>query len=251
MYYLVVLWISLLGYSFCYGSQPITLASGEYAPFSGEKLSAQGLSTAILKASFAEVGYTTINLRFLPWSRGYKMAQKNEVDGTFPYAWNAERDQAFLYSAPILISKLFYYVRPTDKAGLTGIWNKKVLCHPLGWTDIHIKLVIEKFKLHMVRPATLEQCIKMIDKKRADLISLDEYVAKSAFIKNFNSPAVLAPSLIEQQSNTLYFIISRSHPHGQKIITDFNRGLATIRANNRHQQIIQKTIKQIGRMGIK
>ncbi|MCX4026050.1 hypothetical protein H0A36_23685 [Endozoicomonas sp. SM1973] len=115
---------------------------------------------------------------------------------------------------------------------------------PLGWTDAHIKTVIKKFKLQVIQPATLEQCIKMINKKRVDLISLDELVAQRAFIKYYNSPTILVPSLIEQQSNTLYLIISRKHPNGQKIITDFNRGMAMIRANNRHQQIINNAIQK-------
>ncbi|MCX4026049.1 hypothetical protein H0A36_23680 [Endozoicomonas sp. SM1973] len=48
------------------------------------------------------------------------MAQKVKLDGIYPYAWNTEREQSFLYSSPILISKLFYYVRNSDKQGVNG-----------------------------------------------------------------------------------------------------------------------------------
>jgi ABC-type amino acid transport substrate-binding protein len=99
----IVAWVTIRG-----GAdeplEPILLSTGEWAPYSGEKLVSNGVASAVVTAVLQQIGYKP-EFRFMPWSRAEQAALANDtnrgVRATFPYALNPERSANFYFSKPI------------------------------------------------------------------------------------------------------------------------------------------------------
>jgi Bacterial extracellular solute-binding proteins, family 3 len=102
--------------------EPILLATGEWAPFSGESLPSYGVASAVVSAVFQQMGYQP-QFRFMPWPRAEQVTAENDtnsgVRAAFPYLLTSERDAKFYYSKPILTIELsiFYNVKGDPNAG--------------------------------------------------------------------------------------------------------------------------------------
>ena len=225
-------------------SLALEVVTGDFPPYTGADIQGGGISSQIVRAAFKAAGYDDVKVSFTSWSRGFEKTKKSEVAGTFPYVWNADRDALFLYSAPINIEYLSYFVRADDKDAINGKWNDRIVCLPLGWNDTHLKDVKARFKLMIVQPKTPEQCLELVDRKRADLFSVNDRVARLANWRLFENPYHLVPSKLERQTDTLYFIVSRTYPDAQKLINDFNRGLAKIRAEGDYLRLVSEFDQQ-------
>src|ERR1700680_3259668 len=107
--------------------EPILLATGEWAPFSGEALPSYGVASAVVSAVFQQMGYQP-QFRFMPWPRAEEVTAENDADrgvrAAFPYLWSSERDAKFYYSKPILSIEwsIFYNVeRDPDAANIKNV----------------------------------------------------------------------------------------------------------------------------------
>jgi polar amino acid transport system substrate-binding protein len=102
--------------------EPILLATGEWAPYSGEALASYGVASAVVSAVFQQMGYQP-QLRFMPWPRTEQVTAENDtkrgVRAAFPYVFTSERDAKFYYSKSILTIELsiFYNVERNSTAG--------------------------------------------------------------------------------------------------------------------------------------
>ena len=90
--------------------------------------------TQVVHAALAAQNVSS-TLEWRPWNRGYLMTRRGEYDATFPYVHTAEREQEYLYSEPLFITRQHLFslanqiFEADDLAGLTG----KRICYPLGW----------------------------------------------------------------------------------------------------------------------
>jgi polar amino acid transport system substrate-binding protein len=102
--------------------EPVLLATGEWAPYSGEALASYGVASAVVSAVFQQMGYQP-QLRFMPWPRAEQVTAENDtnrgVRAAFPYVFTSERDAKFYYSKSILTIELsiFYNVERNSNAG--------------------------------------------------------------------------------------------------------------------------------------
>lgn len=88
-------------------SKPLTavLASGEWAPYSGEQLPENGVATAIVSEVLQNMGYQA-QFNFMSWPQAEQATvlaeSNNEIRATFPYSEVGNRNQDFYFSVPIL-----------------------------------------------------------------------------------------------------------------------------------------------------
>ncbi|OYU45795.1 MAG: hypothetical protein CFE44_05620, partial [Burkholderiales bacterium PBB4] len=79
----IALWCCTWGVVF---AQPIELVSGnDYAPYAGSKLEDGGLTTALVKRAFKQMG-DEVTVAWMPWAQGYAEAKKGKFSATYPYA---------------------------------------------------------------------------------------------------------------------------------------------------------------------
>lgn len=82
-------------------NREVVLTSLEWPPYASEKLPAGGASSAVVRAAFAEMGYS-VKIRFVPWSRAVAEAKAGKgVAGYFPEYESPDVRAAFTLSNPI------------------------------------------------------------------------------------------------------------------------------------------------------
>jgi polar amino acid transport system substrate-binding protein len=86
----------------------ITLANGEWAPYSSKELKYGGLSTHIVTEAFKLVGID-VTYEYVPWERGYILAKQGDIAGQLLRSRNAEREKYFLFSDPIMETESSYF----------------------------------------------------------------------------------------------------------------------------------------------
>ena len=239
---LTLLLLSLSG-SLLADEQPLKLVSGDdYAPFTGINLPGGGMLTQIVMAALAEQN-TSATLDWLPWKRGYLYTQQGRYDGTFPYVPAAPRQLEFLYSEPVYTLEQHFYSRsgepfePDNLAALTG----KRLCYPLGWQPPGvIQKLLDQGLITRHTPPSLSACAKLLLLQRDDFFVADTALGKVALRDSGKPLSAFHTSRGSLPRSTLHLIVSRQHPQGSQLISRFNAGLATLRANGKYAQIIER-----------
>lgn len=85
--------------------KPVRIATGEWAPYSGEDLAELGIASAIVTAALNNAGYTP-EYEFTPWPLAESVTRDNQtnnsVRATFPFLYTENRSHVYYYSVPIL-----------------------------------------------------------------------------------------------------------------------------------------------------
>lgn len=95
-------------------AQKVAFSTGEWAPYSGEKLPGQGLVTEIVNAGAKKAGlvpeYSWVGDA---WLRCEEAVKTGTAFATFPYSKTDERVKLYDYSDPLITGKsIIYYLNP-------------------------------------------------------------------------------------------------------------------------------------------
>ena len=99
----LVLWLSIFSQTEAQEQDKrIFMTSLEWPPYSGEKLSRQGVTVATTKAIFKAMGYELV-VDFYPWSRAVKLGLDKESKylGYFPEYYSSELDKTCNFSETV------------------------------------------------------------------------------------------------------------------------------------------------------
>lgn len=228
-------------------AENLRLVSGDdYAPFTGEELPGGGMLSQVVQAALAERDIAS-TLDWRPWNRGYLMTLQGEYDATFPYVHTAEREREYVYSEPLFVAEQHLFSRagevfePDDLAVLAGTR----ICYPLGWQPpAAIQRLVEAGRLIRHSPTGLDECAKLLLLNRDDFFVSDLRLGQAALRATGEPLSRFRRSLKIFSSSALHLIVPRQHPRAEAIIASFNRGLASLRATGKYQQIIDGYLLQ-------
>ena len=97
----------------------IPLATGEWEPYTAEKIEGQGAFTEIVSAVFKEMGQP-VKYQFYPWKRAEAETLAGNVFAAFPYIVTDERKKDYEFSDPILMTAgKFFYMPERQKGEIT------------------------------------------------------------------------------------------------------------------------------------
>ncbi|GAA3946269.1 substrate-binding periplasmic protein [Allohahella marinimesophila] len=83
-------------------AQAVELITGdEYAPWVDGQLPGEGIAVELVREVFELVSTELVSVDVKPWSRALYETQQDLYDATFPFVRTPERDQIFLFSAPL------------------------------------------------------------------------------------------------------------------------------------------------------
>jgi polar amino acid transport system substrate-binding protein len=225
----------------------LTLVTGDqYAPFTDQRLPHGGMISEMVKVIFHKMGYA-VHIDFKPWKRGYMEARESLYLGTFPYAKTDERLQEFLYSEPLhVVHEVFYvrrdatirYAQDEDLTGLT-------VCRPLGYLLRDIQPLLDAKIITVQQPSQLENCFRMLELKRVDLVLINETVGKEVVSSIYGASGHNAFKILEKPLTelSLHFIISKQNPAGALYIQAFNKALEELKRDGTLDAIISKHLK--------
>lgn len=229
--------------SAAFGGETLKLATGEWAPYSSEKMAEKGVVTEIishvLKVMEVEPEYI-----FYPWERCYQAVRTGKVWGAFPYARTEERAGEVLFSDVIIPStaKLFYFRgaddpprEPVDAlsdlkalrlGGIRGYYYESVL------TDAGLRVEYSSNPLSVLEKLRLG---------RIDLFVSNELVGWHLIQRHFPDEIDrfgTLPTPLDRHG--LHLIVSTEYPGARKLLDRFNEALAEVKDVYLYRRIVRK-----------
>lgn len=230
----------------------LKIASGEYIPYSGEKIPKQGLSTMVVRAVFKELKQD-ISIEFMPWNRAMRLVKSSAVAGSYPWNLNSERLKESYFSEAIHHYRHLVFIKKGQDFKTESSLTGKRLCVPNGWDLSIYESLIKNRKMKLVDPSTIESCFHMLALGSVDIVVMNELVGLEVQERLFGKRAPIFGTEKDyfKKVVSLHFIVSKKHPDAKKIISDFNRGLEIIKANGVYDSIISsisncETCNQVG-----
>ena len=229
----------------------ILLVTGEFAPYTSEKLTDDGFSTQMLQAVFQEMGMAC-EIRFYPWIRAEEMVQKGEAWGAFPYIYTEKRANDYLVSEPIHKASLKYFY-------LKG--NKKITNEVLGFRTISdfrniilggangywygTREELKKQGLNNVEWADdTSGLVKMLYNQRIDVFIEDDLVGLSTIKKIYPQETDRFATLDKAATSMDYIVIvSKNYPNSTEILDKFNKVLTKLKARGTLEKISESRQK--------
>lgn len=238
----VLLLLILLFGGACHAKQ-LTIAIGEYPPFSGEKLEQQGIVPRIIRAAFASEGYT-IKFEFMPWGRSFASALKGNYDAAAFWFCVPERKKDFYCSEPLYYEATYFYYR---KQKPLQDWNKlSELSHfnigatkGYSYTDEFWEFA-KRGVLNVNTVTTDEQNFKKLLKGRIDLFPMATIPAKYILKKHFTAEEAeqiaFHPRPLMIESSHLLFL--KQAVESKQLLEAFNQGLRAIKESGKYEAIL-------------
>ena len=224
---------------------PLPLVTGEYPPYTGQGLPSGGMSTVLVKAIFKAAGLAEPKIDWQPWQRGCAAAEAGKYVATYPYARDTEWEKSFLYSDPLHTYRNAFFTRKKFSDAIEGRWNGLTLCVPLGWETSYLEPFLKTFNMTLVRPASMDLCLHMVERGRADLVPENAVAMVEEIKALFGRSDVLVESQYGQQDGLhLFFIISRQRPDAEEVLKKFNTGLAALRASGDYDRLVAQFMEQ-------
>jgi len=92
----------------------VTLVTGEWVPYTSEKMEGYGFITEIVSEVFKEMG-AEAEYKFYPWRRCYHLVKSGKVWGAFPYSHTEERQRRFCFPTVWGRAKLCFSIMERKK----------------------------------------------------------------------------------------------------------------------------------------
>ena len=224
-------------------AREISMLTVEWAPHYGSELPEEGLTTAIVKAAFRAGGHVS-EVDFIPWTRALKEVEEGKADIVMGAYHNKEREQTYIFSDPIYFLQLGLIARPG--LGLTRYDSLRELApYSIGISRGFANS--EEFDaanyLNKQVASFPNLNIRKLFRGRIDMavmnFDLFRYEArKEGFC--IGDVEFIEPPL---ETHGLYLMASRNIADGNKVIADFNCGLAKIRQNGQFDRIVNRLRK--------
>jgi len=223
---ILLLFLPILLYPCLSNADTLQLVSGEFEPFSGEKLHGGGISTEIIRHTLSEMGHD-VEFSYLPWKRGFSETLNKNYFATYPYSKNKERLKVWLFSAPLYDLTEHFFIkrgRPIHYEKNADI-NGLSICKPIGYNLFGLKELHDKGAISLERPVDLKACFLMLNLGRADIVMTNKVTASRMF-----EQLQLDSTQFEQLSKPFkeishYLIIPKTQKNAETFITHFNRAL--------------------------
>lgn len=223
-----------------FAMEKVKLASLEYPPYTGNDLKNQGFITAIVKASFKEVGLD-ISVRFLPWARALDSAKNGKFDGLFTIWKRKEREEWFVFSDELPANEIALLKLKKDNIKFKKMEDLKPykIGTVRGYADPDEFNKATYLRKEKVKNDKIN--IRKLMGGRIQLVLTDKYLAEhiinTDFSKQKNMFDWLSPSLkIDPQ----YIAFSKKSPRYKELLERFNRGLQEIKKKKIYQKIMKE-----------
>ncbi len=243
------IYVTLLPPQNSFAAEPtvIKLVTGEYSPYSSDKLYGYGLVPEIVTSCFVEMGIEP-DYQFFPWKRCEYEITKGRVWAAFPYAMNKKRVKQFIFSDPVILSRTIFFFYQNEKLKQFS-WNKLEDLKPYRIGGVRGYFYENRFKdagLKTDYAPNEKLSLRKLRAGRVDIVPLNEHVGWNLINRLFpNSVANFGTLEKELTTNTLHLMISKTYPDSQELTDKFNIALKTIKDKGIYSQILKKQPKYI------
>ncbi len=218
----------------------LTLATGEWQPYTSKEMTNYGLFTEIISAAFKEMGVTP-QYRFYPWRRCFMSVKQGDIFGAFPYVITEKRKKDVFYSEPIISSNnLFFYRIDKFPQGIVYDRLEDLKTYRLGGViGYFYEEMFKQENLTVSYFSTEEKMLRLLYHKRIDLMPLNEQVGwhliRKQYPQEIGKFATISKPL---SSKGLHLIVSKKYPDAEKLLKQFNAALHTVKNTPLYKSIL-------------
>ena len=221
-------------------AQTYKLASGDFPPFTGEKVANGGLATEIIVKVINELGDQS-DIKFLPWKRGFKKTLEGEYFGTFAYSKNNERLKTWFYSEPLYTLEEVFIVQGDSTFSFSTDYDLrgKTVCKPAGYNLFGLKKMAESGIIKIEQPPNMKHCFRMLSAGRVDMVMTNSKTAQSLIEAETNN--LFKYKVLETPFVTIghHLIIPRSNANGEAFLERFNATLVRFKHSGKIDALIK------------
>lgn len=228
-----------------FGEQGIRLTSGEWPPYTSEKLPGYGMLSQLVTEAFALGGISVDYTFFDSWKRSYILARQGSFDGSLTWARIPQREKDFHFSDPIAAHEnVLFHMK-----SLSFDWQDFSDLKPFRVSVTSFYFYGDAFDSAVKKgdftPFVVYRDIANFHnlfQGRTDLFPMDKkvgyYLLRSAFGREQQHMVTHHPKSMGQPSTCL--VISKEIPRERSamLIRVFNRGLARLKTNGRYLEIL-------------
>lgn len=223
-------------------AEALIIASGEWPPLVSEFLPDEGPISLIVKESFAVNG-VLIDIKYRPWKRTMREVESGQVDASFAWRKTISRKEALLFSDPIYSgSTVFFHLKSTPfKWNSFSDLSSYSLGTALGYAyssefeEARKNGVFNSFEA----PGDIN-LLRMLLVGRIEVFPSNVDVIQ--YLMNKHYPDKLNQITYDPTPITTkpLYLVAKSGKLGAQTIDRFNRGLSTLKASGRFQEIYRQ-----------
>lgn len=244
------------------------LTADGYAPYTGRELEGGGMITQVISAALdivkddsggrLQYGISWVNdwsahLNPLLVSRafdlGFPWSRPDCANALSLDAQSQFKCQRFFFSDPLyeVITRVFVAdnspITSLDRQQLTG----RSLCRPNAYEthllDADGRDLLKDGVIVLIRPATVDECFRLLDEGTVDGVVMTEMVGLSSAaslgmqdrVRAIDEPLAL---------DTLHVVVSKTHPFARTMLYYVNAGLNRLRSSGEFERIVERHLQR-------
>lgn len=245
--FLGVVLFGLLGLN-AFAADSIKFATGDWEPYTGQKMPGYGLVSEMVSAACEAAGIKPI-YEFFPWKRAESNVEGGDSFATFPYQKTPERESRFMFSEVLVNSSNLIMAHKGNSKTATFEYNK-----PENLKGYSVGIVVGSDAVKnplMQAGARAEEApsdevnLKKLEADRVDFV-IDDMAVLSMAVKaayGANPEKMAEFRSLKQPFGVVTgyrLMVSRKYPNAKVLLERFDAGLAKIQANGTYKAILKK-----------
>ncbi len=221
-------------------ADPITVVADEWPPFSGESLPNGGISLDVIATVLRRAGYE-VETEVLPWARIIDGSRRGDYDIVGSLFFDPGIASYMTYGDPFYETEIRFAQQTGAGHTVNGLASLRPYSIAVGDGFLYEENFDRAEDLKKVVVTTALQGLQMVAHGRADL-TLDSIEVLQYSIKN-DDPTIadrieFLPYVLA--AHKIHMAVRNSLPEKDKIIADFNRTLAEMRADGSFAALLKK-----------
>jgi polar amino acid transport system substrate-binding protein len=219
--------------------QQLRMAGDAWAPYADVSLLKGGLSVDLISTALARAGYTT-EYDQVPWARAMHGLSEGRYDVVINAWYSDDRTQLGEFSGAYMVNRLRFLKRKTS----TIEYQSLLQLHPYSIAVVRSYAYSPEFDgdsdLKKVPVASFSTAVRMLAAGRVDLTVEDEYAARSALSREpqeIRGEVEFLPKPLSE--NSLHILVSLKNPDHAKIVADFDKAIADMRADGSYAKLFK------------
>ncbi len=215
------------------------LVTAPFKPFTNPDHVKGGFLVEVARQALKQRGHE-LTIDYRPWPRALAEAAKGKYDGLLSAFYNDERARSFHFSAPLNTTKMVFVGLRENFVGARYKSLNDLKPYMIGvgrkWAYSPAFESNSELRKNVVKDEA--QGIQLLFKKRIDLfaVNIDQYHNTIAKLNEYDvlKTLVMEPAI---SINDQHIAASRQLPKSEQFLSEFNTGLAALKANGGYAKI--------------
>lgn len=217
----------------------VVLAYTDYPPYYGKSLENGGPITEIIIKAYNKVGFE-VELKFVPWERGLQGAKEGIYDGIFTAWYRKEREQWFVFSAPLPPNEVGFFKRAGENIKFDSFEDLKHYrigvvqgySNPSSFKEANLKTYAVKTD----KQNLLKLAVGRIDLAYTDK-ALGRYIIRTEALQHIKQLEWIDPAV---EVLNQYLMLSKKTKDFKIKVEAFNLGLKKLSESGEMNKILAK-----------